>query len=177
MGDAFWLEFFIWIIRSIWAMPSARDFVVWIILKAMSLLLKLLGRVPSGRASTDYATLQNILRMVPLRVLRIPRAILFLGWNIFRAMPSAWATPGSLHSVFAAQRTKPCASLSHFYYVLHHNRLSRLVKPAWRRPHSGKAQIKNKYKIIKAMPSARALCYNIMRLSLKSYILLPNKIH
>ena len=40
----------------------------------MSLLLKLLGRVPTGRASTDYATLQNILRMVPLRVLRIPRA-------------------------------------------------------------------------------------------------------
>ena len=43
-------------------------------LGAMPLLLKLLGRVPTGRASTDYATLQNILRMVPLRVLRIPRA-------------------------------------------------------------------------------------------------------
>jgi len=40
----------------------------------MSLLLKLLGRVPLGRASTDYAALQNILRIVPLWVLRIPRA-------------------------------------------------------------------------------------------------------
>jgi hypothetical protein len=40
----------------------------------MPLLLKLIGRVPSARASADYAALQNILRMVPLRVLRIPRA-------------------------------------------------------------------------------------------------------
>jgi hypothetical protein len=31
--------------------------------------------VPTGRASSDFASLQNILRMVPLRVLRIPRAI------------------------------------------------------------------------------------------------------
>ena len=38
-------------------------------------LVGLFGRVPAGRASADYATLQNILRMVPLRVLRIPRAI------------------------------------------------------------------------------------------------------
>ena len=42
----------------------------------MPLLLKLFGRVPTGRASADYAALQNILRMVPLRVLRIPRAII-----------------------------------------------------------------------------------------------------
>ena len=55
------------------AMYSAKIFVVCLIW-AMSLLLKLFGRVPAGRASTDYATLLNILRMVPLRVLRIPRA-------------------------------------------------------------------------------------------------------
>ena len=36
--------------------------------------LFLFGRVPTGRASADFAALQNILRMVPLRVLRIPRA-------------------------------------------------------------------------------------------------------
>ena len=36
--------------------------------------LFLFGRVPAGRASADYAALQNILRIVPLRVLRIPRA-------------------------------------------------------------------------------------------------------
>ena len=42
------------------------------------------ARLPSANqalripiASSDYASLQNILRMVPLRVLRIPRAILF----------------------------------------------------------------------------------------------------
>jgi hypothetical protein len=29
---------------------------------------------PSGRASADFATLQNILRMVPLRIMRIPIA-------------------------------------------------------------------------------------------------------
>ena len=33
------------------------------------------------------------------------------------AMPSARATPGSLHSVFALQRTKPCVSLSQFFYL------------------------------------------------------------
>ena len=45
------------------AMPLIRIF-----------LFGLFGRVPAVRASTDYAALQNILRMVPLRVLRIPRA-------------------------------------------------------------------------------------------------------
>ena len=39
----------------------------------LNFLIGLFGRVPAGRASADYATLQNILRMVPLRVLRIPR--------------------------------------------------------------------------------------------------------
>ena len=46
--------------------------------------------------------------------------------NIIWTMPSARATPDSLHSVFASQRTKPFVSLSHFYYVLHHKHLSRL---------------------------------------------------
>ena len=45
------------------AMPSVQD-----------LVFEVFGRVPAGRASADYATLQNILRMVPLWVLRIPRA-------------------------------------------------------------------------------------------------------
>ena len=40
--------------------------------------------------------------------------------NLFRmlwAMPSARATPGSLRSVFALQRTKPCVSLSRLFYL------------------------------------------------------------
>ena len=41
--------------------------------------------------------------------------------NIITAMPSARATPGSLHSVFAMQRTKPCVSLSHFFILLNYN--------------------------------------------------------
>ena len=36
-------------------------------------------------------------------------------------MPSARATPGSLHSVIAAQRTKPFVSLSHFFILLKFN--------------------------------------------------------
>ena len=36
-------------------------------------------------------------------------------------MPPARATPGSLHSVFAAQRTKPFVSLSHFFILLKYN--------------------------------------------------------
>ena len=81
--------------------------------------LFLFWRVPLGRASKDFAALQNILRMVPLRVLRIPRAL--FAYSFFWAMPSARATPGSLHSVFAAQRTKPCVSLSHFFILLKYN--------------------------------------------------------
>ena len=53
----------IFVVCLIWAMPSVQD-----------LVFEVFGRVPTGRASADYATLQNILRMVPLRVLRIPRA-------------------------------------------------------------------------------------------------------
>ena len=118
----------------------------WRCLLIRIFLFRLFGRVPSGRASADYATLQNILRMVPLRVLRIPRAILFLGWNIFSGR---CLRPGLLRarysSVIAAHWTKPYVSLSHIYYVLYHKRLSRLVKPERRRPHSGKAQIKKYY--------------------------------
>ena len=34
-------------------------------------------------------------------------------------MPSARATPGTLCSVIAAQRTKPCVSLSRFFYLMY----------------------------------------------------------
>jgi hypothetical protein len=43
------------------------------------------------------------------------------------------------------------------FYISNIKSLSRLVKPTRRRPHSGKAQIKNNLKnMILAMPSARA---------------------
>ena len=40
---------------------------------------------------------------------------------MFCAMPLARAASGSLHSVFAAQRTKPFVSLSHFFILLNYN--------------------------------------------------------
>ena len=68
---------FFWIIRNIRAMYSAKIFVVcliWAMSSVQDLVFEVSGSVPAGRASADYAKLQNILRMVPLRVLRIPRA-------------------------------------------------------------------------------------------------------
>ena len=123
--------------------------------RAMPLLLKLLGRVPTGRASTDYATLQNILRMVPLRVLRIPRAI-YLCWIMVRATPSARANRARFARLLLRNEPNPAYPYRGFIRIVY-KCLSRLVKPASRRPHSGKAQIKNNLKnMIWAMPSARA---------------------
>ena len=50
----------------------------WAVFSDYEFLFEVLGLVPSGRASADFATLQNILRMVPLRILRIPRAIVYI---------------------------------------------------------------------------------------------------
>ena len=64
--------------------------------RAMPLLLKLFGRVPTGRASADYAALQNILRMVPLRVLRIPRAY-FSKFYVLKSASMVLALKNMLH--------------------------------------------------------------------------------
>ena len=62
----------------------------------LNFLIGLFGRVPAGRASADYATLQNILRMVPLRVLRIPIAY-FTKFYVLKLASMVLALKNMLH--------------------------------------------------------------------------------